>query len=135
MGAMERAMNRVRGIQADRPEIRDAQQVIADYLDSAGATAGEFLDTPDLEAVRADFAAADETRLKAIEEIDDARREVEEAVGYAETLAMNDTTALRSDFERIQSDIQEALDALESAIEALGGTPTPVEEDTGDAEE
>jgi predicted outer membrane protein len=123
MGAMERAMNEVRPLAQDKPEeTKEALQTVADLLDSAGATVVEFNDAPTEKAVKADFSGNDERRLKAIEETNDARQDVDTARGYVtDLLASEPPQDVRAKLEEIDDAIEEALDALEAAIEALGG--------------
>ncbi|MGV3617575.1 MAG: hypothetical protein ACO1SV_19795 [Fimbriimonas sp.] len=138
MGAMERAMNVVRPLAQDKPdETREALQTIADMLDSAAATIVEFNDAPTLEAVREDFKAADDKRLKAIEEADDARQEVEQAKGVVTDLLSSEPPAdVLAQLNQIDDAIEEALDALEAAIEAFGGKVSdPSAPDSGTPEE
>jgi hypothetical protein len=123
MGGMERVMNVVRPLAQDKPdETREALQTIADMLDSAAATIVEFNDAPTLDSVRSDFKAADDRRLKAIEEADDARQEVEQAKGVVTDLLGSEPPAdVLAQLKQIDDAIEETLDALEAAIEAFGG--------------
>lgn len=124
MGSMEVAMNRVRPLMADNPaETKEALQNIADMLDSAGATLIEFNDAPTIEQVRANFKENDDRRLKAIDEADDARQEVEQARTIVSDMLHSEPPAeIKSKLEEIDTAIDEALDAIEAAIEAFGGT-------------
>lgn len=124
MGSMEVAMNRVRPLAAQNAEeTREALQNIADMLDSAGATLIEFNDAPTLEDIRANFKQHDDHRLKAIEEADDARQEIEQARGIvADMLNSQPPADVKATLDEIDTAIDEALDAIEAAIEAFGGT-------------
>jgi enamine deaminase RidA (YjgF/YER057c/UK114 family) len=124
MGSMEVAMNRVRPLAAQNAEeTREALQNIADMLDSAGATLSEFTDAPTLEEIRANFKENDDRRLKAIEEADDARKEVEQAKGIVADMLLSEPPAdVKATLDEIDTAIDEALDAIEAAIEAFGGT-------------
>lgn len=124
MGGMEKAMNLVRPLAVDKPaETKEALQNIADMLDSAGGTIIEFNDAPSLETIKENFKANDDRRLKAIEEADDARQEVEQAHGIvAELLASEPPADVKASLDQINDAIEETLDALEAAIEAFGGT-------------
>lgn len=124
MGGMERAMNLVRPLAVNKPdETREALQNVADMLDSAGATIIEFNDAPTLDKIRANFKENDDHRLKAIEEADDARQEVEQARGIVTELIASEPPAdVKASLDEIDNAIEETLDALEAAIEAFGGT-------------
>lgn len=124
MGHMEHAMNLVRPLAVDKPdETKEALQNIVDMLDSAGATIIEFNDAPTLDKIKENFKEQDDRRLKAIEEADDARQEVEQAKGIITDLLASEPPAdVKTSLTEIDESIEEALDALEAAIEAFGGT-------------
>ena len=121
--AMERATNRLRPFAAGKPEeTRGALQAVVDYLDSAAGTVVELNDVPTQEEVRADFKTFDERRLQAIEEAEDARRDVEQAASVMDDLlASNPPADAKATLQEIDDLLEEAIDALEGSIEAFGG--------------
>ena len=134
MGALERAMNLVRPLAKENaPALKEPLANIAEMLDSAGATIMDFNDAPSLDAVRSDFKKHDDHRLKAIEEANDARREIDEARGIvADLLQSGAPVEAKTKLQEIQDAIEEALDGLEEGIQSFGGqVDVPSESDEG----
>ena len=124
MDAMERALRDCREASIGLGKgSKNAAADVVDVLDSAGSTIGDYLNAPELDEVRNDFTTNDERRLKAIEDLNDARREVLEGQGIADPMASDDPDPkVRAIFDRIAEDITEVIEAIEGAIEALGGS-------------
>lgn len=122
-GAIEEALAKVRPmLQGNPPETKEAVQNVLDGLDSAAATIGEFNEAPKIEEVRAHVSTYDERRLKMIDELNDAWRELGDAGGTLEDLLASDPPAnVKASLEAGRDAVDDASDALEEAIQALGG--------------
>jgi hypothetical protein len=97
--------------------IREGLEDARDLIDSAGQTLADEIEKPDnVETVKNDFAAFDERRLKAIEAANDARHELEEALGIVQSLSEAGQLS--------QNSLDPIVDALQSAIEASGDMAT-----------
>lgn len=130
LNAMENTLQSCKSTTIKSVEARQAAADVSDFLDSAGSTVGDYLNAPTLDEVRRDFAGNDERRLKAIEDLNDARREVLEAQGIADPVASDDPdAAVREVFTGIGDGIAEVIDALEGAIDAFGGSVVEPSED------
>jgi len=95
----------------------EGREAWLDYLDAIDSVGSQLTDLgagPSASEINADFLAADERRLKAIEELNIARFELAEATANANAILGKET-------EGLFSDSWSAAERLEQAIEALGG--------------
>lgn len=110
-------------------ETKDALQNVLALLDQAGRSAAELHEAPERAQVDAAFAAQDERRLKGIESMSLALREVREAQGTVEDMLDSQPPAQEKEIlDKADTALDEADDAISEGIKALGGTPPPDEE-------
>ena len=95
-------------------EGKEAWLTYLDTVDSVGKQLTDLGSPPTANDVKSDFAASDEVRLDAIEELNIARFELTEATTMANSILGKET-------EGLFSDAWSAIDHLELAIDALGG--------------
>lgn len=131
LDAMETALAANRKLAGKAGDVGAAAKDIEEILNSAGSTAGDYTEPPTLEQVRKEFAAQDDYRLKAVDDLNDARLEVIEAAGSVDSLLDGGGGPDAADLNALADAIDEVVDVLKAAIEALGGTATePREEES-----
>ncbi|MCW5937157.1 MAG: hypothetical protein KIT11_07620 [Fimbriimonadaceae bacterium] len=115
---IEEALKFAKLVAAESPdETREAAENISDYVDSAGATVVDAgANPPVLGDVKANFVKADDERKKRIENLNDAFRDLQEALGAAKSLSEQDDR-----FAQLADLIQVAMDDTGDAVKAYGG--------------
>lgn len=107
-------------------DAKEAAQDVVDFLDSAGASVADAsADAPDEDAVKKDFAAADDERKRRIGIGNDAYRDLEQALG-----TVNDLRELLEGLGTLHDLVTLAVDDLGDAIEAFGGIVETEQEST-----
>jgi|GEM_PF-1842856 len=101
-------------------EQRESLLDVGDAVGSVGQQIAEFANAPSKEEILKDFASADEDRLRAIKEINEALVETHEAMDLAKELPADVA-------EAVTSNLDEAGHSLEDAIKAFGGQVKPPE--------
>lgn len=100
-------------------EVRAVVEDLKDSLDAAGATLADFAgEAPDRKTVEKQFAKYDEWRIQAIAAGNDARHEMIDAQGLADTLS---ETAEVSGMDDVADLLEVGIADLKDAIETLGG--------------
>lgn len=101
------------------PVLKEGLIEIEEMMASAADAAAEFkVEPPTEEEVKADFAAFDDQRLKAITELNDALVDLRSAQGTAVSIAEEEEK-----FGPLADLLGLAVTDLEDAIKAFGGTP------------
>lgn len=109
-------------------EAKEAAQDIVDFLDDAGESVADAAsDPPDEATVKSNFAAADDTRKKRIQDGNDAYRSMEQSLGTLDSLRSG-----VDGLETLGDLITLAMDDLGDAIEAFGGVVESEEENQPD---
>ncbi|MBW7927770.1 MAG: hypothetical protein H3C58_06730 [Fimbriimonadaceae bacterium] len=107
------------------PETGEALTDLEAMLDSVGATLSELVSSPSKASVEADFGAADELRLKAIDAANDAHYELQECLGLVEGVLDQTGEHLRPRVDAVFEKIRTAQAEIESAVTTLGGVIAP----------
>jgi uncharacterized phage infection (PIP) family protein YhgE len=95
-------------------EQRESLLDVGDAVSSVGQQIAEFANAPSEAEIDKDFASADEDRLRAIKQINEALTETHEAVDLAKELPPDVA-------EAVTANLDEAARSLEDAIKAFGG--------------
>lgn len=107
------------------PETGEALTDLEAMLDSVGATLSEHVSSPSKASVEADFGAADEMRLKAIDAANDAHYELQECRGLIEGVLDQTGEHLRPRVDAVFEKTRTAQAEIESAVTTLGGVIAP----------
>ncbi len=109
--------------QGEEAEVREALNLVAASLASAGSLVAEYDEEPPaLEAFKATFAEQDEARLKAIEACNSAHKSVMDAATLAdELLASEPPEDAKKALTEIRAGINEAEQALKDAVTEMNG--------------
>jgi ABC-type transporter Mla subunit MlaD len=124
MDAIESAHGTAKEMAArEKGVTQQALQAIAGYLDDAGGTLSDFADDPPtFEKFKADFAAQDDRRLKAISAANDSLEALQDAqVLIDKLLDSKPPEPEKSQLENADSELDGCVDAVKDAIKTMGG--------------
>lgn len=110
-------------------DTKEALLDILDMLDSTGDTLGEYNVSPELDEVKKDVAASEKHLKTAIDDANDALRELRDAHGnLGDMLASDPPAKEKTALEKADGAIAEAIDAISDGIHLLGGEVLPESE-------
>lgn len=104
---------------ATEGEAKDALLELMDSLDTAGRALADHVEEPDKAKVAADFAAADDGRLDAIDDMGKAKDELGHALDVAEELEKVAPPELKETHAQISGFVKEAIDAVDEGVGEL----------------
>lgn len=130
VSAIQESLDALRSIVGEQAgETREDLERVVAMLDSAGATLGEFGESPSLDEVKRDFSTQDERRLSMIEAANDAIEDLRTSKGVLADMVASDPPAKEKQaLETAASAVEAACETVEEAVRSLGGTPRPESE-------
>lgn len=109
-------------------DLSEALADLADYLDSAGAEVAEYTASPEsIEVVKGNLTAFEKQLELAQKAAAMAKRDLEEALGIAESLLDQSDAGTHETFQTLYEHVKEAVDATADGLLALGVDPNAAE--------